>query len=167
MGKLVTLEQAIELCEAWRREGRRVVLTNGCFDLLHVGHVDYLERARALGDALVVGVNDDESVRRLKGPGRPITPAPDRVRVVAALAAVDLVVVFSGDTADELLAALRPDVYAKGGDWSAAGGKRLPELETARRIGAEVRFLPYLEGYATSALIRRICSGLGGAGAGA
>jgi rfaE bifunctional protein nucleotidyltransferase chain/domain len=156
LGKLVTLAEAIEQRAAWRAAGQVVVLTNGCFDLLHLGHVDYLARARALGDALIVGINDDASVRRLKGPGRPLVPAQERAALVAALAAVDLTVIFEADTAIELVQALRPDIYAKGGDWSQPGGKQLPELEAVQAVGAAVHYLPYLPGYSTTALIQRI-----------
>jgi len=158
LGELVTLTEAIERRAAWWAAGRIVVLTNGCFDLLHAGHVDYLARARALGDALIVGVNGDASVRRLKGPGRPLVPAQERATVVAALAAVDLVVIFEADTAIELVQALRPDIYTKGGDWGQPGGQQLPELEAAQAVGAAVHYLPYLPGYSTTALIQRIVS---------
>ncbi len=158
---LVTLPEAMQQRESWREAGRTVVFTNGCFDLLHVGHVDYLTRARALGDALIVGVNDDAGVRRLKGPGRPLVPAIERATLVAALAAVDLVVIFEGDTAIELVLALRPDIYAKGGDWGQPGGRRPPEWEAAQAVGAAVHYLPYLPGYSTTRLIRRILDQMG------
>src|SRR5215468_12345332 len=108
MGALVDLEEAARLAAAWRREGKRVVLANGCFDLLHVGHVRYLQAARGLGDALIVAVNGDASVRRLKGPGRPVMGAEERAELVGALAGVDLVVVFEEDSADRVIDALRP-----------------------------------------------------------
>ncbi len=160
---LVTLPEAMQQRERWREAGHVVVLTNGCFDLLHVGHVEYLTRARALGDALIVGVNDDASVRRLKGPGRPLVPAVERATLVAALAVVDLVVIFAEDTAIGLVRALRPDIYAKGGDWGGPGGRRLPEWEAAQAVGAEVRFLPYLPSHSTTQLIRRILEQMGAA----
>ncbi len=156
MGDVVTLTEAIERREGWRAAGKTVVLTNGCFDLLHVGHIDYLTRARALGDALIVGINGDASVRRLKGPGRPIVPAPERAILVAALAVVDLAIIFEEDTAIELVRTLRPDIYVKGGDWGQPGGKRPPELEAAQQVGASVHYLPYQPGYSTTALIQRI-----------
>ena len=158
---LVTLPEAIQQRERWRESGWTVVLTNGCFDLLHVGHVTYLTQARALGDALIVGVNDDASVRRLKGPGRPLVPAVERATLVAALAAVDLAIIFEGDTASELVRALRPDIYAKGGDWGEPSGRRLPEWEAAQAVGAAVYFLPYLPGHSTSWLIQRILNQMG------
>src|SRR5215813_14288933 len=108
MAPLIDIEDAARLADGWRREGKRVVLANGCFDLLHVGHVRYLQSARALGDALVVAVNGDASVRRLKGPGRPLMDEHERAELVGALAGVDAVVLFDGDRADEVIARLRP-----------------------------------------------------------
>jgi rfaE bifunctional protein nucleotidyltransferase chain/domain len=138
------------------REARvRLVFTNGCFDLLHPGHVAYLEAARGLGDALVVGLNSDASVRRLKGPGRPINPEGDRVAMLAALRAVDAVVVFDEDTPVRLLREVAPAVYVKGGDYRI---EDLPEAEVAREIGAEVRILPFEPGYSTTTLLERIRS---------
>jgi rfaE bifunctional protein nucleotidyltransferase chain/domain len=114
MAAVVSVDEAGRLAAGWRAEGKRLVLANGCFDLLHVGHVRYLQAARALGDALVVGLNSDASVRRLKGPGRPVMPAAERAELLAAVSGVDAVVVFEEDSADALIERLRPDVHAKG-----------------------------------------------------
>jgi glycerol-3-phosphate cytidylyltransferase len=130
-----------------------VVFTNGCFDLLHPGHVSYLRAARSLGDALVVGLNSDTSVKKLKGPSRPIVPERDRAAVLLALESVDAVVVFAEDTPMRLLRELRPNVYAKGGDYRV---EDLPEAEVAVEIGAEVNILPFESGYSTTALIEKI-----------
>ena len=138
---------------AMRERGLRIVLTNGCFDLLHPGHLSYLRRAREQGDALVVGVNADDSVRRLKGPGRPLVADVDRAELLAALEPVDLVVIFGDLRADELLREVRPDVYVKGGDYSP---DTLPEAATAAELGIEVRLLDYLPGYSTTSLLQRI-----------
>ena len=138
-----------------REAGGRIVFTNGCFDLLHPGHVSYLRAARALGDALVVGLNSDASVNRLKGPLRPIVPEEDRAAVLAALESVDAVIIFDEDTPVRLLRELRPAVYVKGGDYRV---EDLPEAEVAAEIGAEVRILPFEPGYSTTALIERIRS---------
>jgi rfaE bifunctional protein nucleotidyltransferase chain/domain len=135
--------------------GRRVVFTNGCFDLLHRGHVRYLEQARALGDLLVVAVNSDASVRRLKGAGRPVVPADQRAEVLAALAAVDLVLVFDERDPGRVIRTLRPDVLVKGGDWPV---DRIVGAEFVRSAGGTVRSLPYVEGASTTALIRRLAS---------
>jgi rfaE bifunctional protein nucleotidyltransferase chain/domain len=133
--RVLDLEGARRAAEAARASGRRVVLANGCFDLLHVGHVRYLEGARALGDLLIVGVNSDAAVRRLKGPGRPLMPASERAEILAALRAVDHVVVFDGDTADGLVALLRPAVHAKGSDYTP---ESVPEREAVRAAGGRV-----------------------------
>ena len=129
------LESVLASVEQHRRAGRRVVFTNGCFDLLHAGHVAYLRQARALGDLLVVGLNSDSSVRRLKGPDRPVIPDVDRARVVAALRSVDQVVLFDEDRPDGLIRALRPDVYAKGGDYDI---ESLPERSVVESSGGQV-----------------------------
>jgi rfaE bifunctional protein nucleotidyltransferase chain/domain len=136
-----------------RAAGARVVFTNGCFDLLHPGHVRTLAAARALGDVLVVGLNDDASVRRLKGPGRPVLRVEERAEVLAALAAVDHVVVFGDDTPRALLAALAPDVLVKGADWAEEDVVGRDEV-LAR--GGRVERLPLVPGVSTSELIRRI-----------
>ena len=130
-----------------------MVFTNGCFDLLHPGHVSYLGAARALGDALVVGLNSDASVKRLKGPERPLVPERDRAAVLVALESVDAVVVFGEDTPVRLLRELKPAVYVKGGDYRT---EDLPEAKVAAEIGAEVRILPFEVGYSTTALIEKI-----------
>lgn len=156
--RVLTLEMAVARVAAWRRAGQRVVLTNGCFDLVHVGHVRYLAAARRLGDALVVALNDDASVTALKGPGRPITPAAERAEILAALRAVDAVVVFAGATAVEVVQCLAPDVYAKGGDYAAAH-RRPPEADAAEALGGEVAFLPYVAGHSTRALAARLRGG--------
>jgi rfaE bifunctional protein nucleotidyltransferase chain/domain len=127
------------------------VATGGCFDLLHAGHVASLRAARRLGDALVVCVNSDESVRRLKGPDRPLIPAVDRCRVLAALEDVDAVVVFDEDTPDAVLRRLRPDIWAKGGDYA---GSELPEAAVLEEWDGQAVVLPYLPGRSTSALVQ-------------
>ncbi len=136
-----------------RARGGRVVFPNGCFDLIHPGHVRYLAAARALGDALVVGLNDDASVRRLKGPGRPVLTAAERAEVLAALAAVDHVILFAQDTPRALIAALRPDVLVKGADWAPAdivGG------DEVRAAGGRVERIDLVPGVSTTELLRRI-----------
>jgi D-beta-D-heptose 7-phosphate kinase / D-beta-D-heptose 1-phosphate adenosyltransferase len=129
------------------------VFTNGCFDILHRGHVTYLSRAKALGDVLVVAVNTDASVRRLKGASRPINPLEDRLEVLAALSCVDHVVAFDADSPVELLRAARPDVYVKGGDYTRA---TLPEAPLVESLGGAVTILEYLEDRSTTGIIQRI-----------
>lgn len=141
-----------------RRHQRQIVLTNGCFDILHRGHITYLEQARRLGDVLVVGVNTDESIRRLKGSGRPINSLADRMRVLAALSCVDHVVFFDEDTPHRLIEAVRPDVFVKGGDYTRA---TLPEAELVERLGGTVKILPFMSDRSTTGIIARICRAYG------
>lgn len=165
-GGVVDLGEARRRVATWRAAGQRVVFTNGHFDLLHLGHVDYLQRARALGDALVVGVNSDASTRALKGSRRPLVPDQERAAILAALACVDLVVVFDALTAEELVQQLMPEIYVKGGDWDPAGNTSIvrpdsrplepPEARIIRAYGGDVHYLPYLAGHSTSALIDTI-----------
>lgn len=135
-----------------------MVLTNGCFDLLHLGHVRYLAAARAFGDVLILALNDDESVRRLKGPHRPLVPLAERAELLAALRSVDAVVPFSEDTAEETVRVLRPDVYVKGGDYAGASGagKPLPEAAIVRAAGGRVEIVSFVEGHSTTDLIATI-----------
>jgi rfaE bifunctional protein nucleotidyltransferase chain/domain len=156
MSPLWTLAEAQAWREELRRAGKSLVLTNGVFDLLHLGHLRYLEAARQLGDALVVAVDSDASVRALgKGADRPIVPAEERAALVAALRCVDAVVIFEGPTATAVVAALQPDVYVKGGDY-ASGQKPLPEAEIVRALGGRVVFMELVPGHSTTALIERI-----------
>ena len=158
-GKLLDRAEAARFAAQYRAEGRTLVMTNGCFDLLHAGHVAYLAAARALGDALLVGLNADATVSELKGPGRPLAGHADRAAVLLALRSVDAVVIFDEPTAGPLLAELRPAIYVKGGDYALAGagsGVVLPEEPAVRAYGGEIRLLPYLEGRSTSALIDAI-----------
>lgn len=151
--KILSREQAVRAVARARRRGERIVFTNGCFDLLHVGHVRSLEQARGLADRLVVAVNSDASVRRLKGPSRPIVRARERAEVLAALACVDWVVIFSESTPLRLIRALRPDVLAKGGDWSLA---TIVGRDDVLSWGGSVRRLREIPGVRTSAIARRI-----------
>ncbi|SCG63545.1 D-glycero-beta-D-manno-heptose 1-phosphate adenylyltransferase [Micromonospora halophytica] len=150
---LVGKEELATIVADHRRAGRAIVFTNGCFDVLHPGHVRYLEQARALGDLLVVAVNSDGSVRRLKGPDRPVNPVEDRIALLAALSCVDHVVVFEEDSPTGLIETVRPDVYVKGGDYPP---EMVPEAPLVRRLGGQVRTLGYVPDRSTSAIIERI-----------
>ncbi|MGH3979373.1 MAG: D-glycero-beta-D-manno-heptose 1-phosphate adenylyltransferase [Pseudonocardiaceae bacterium] len=143
----------ITLVRRHRRQGRRIVFTNGCFDVVHRGHIACLTRAKALGDVLIVAVNTDDSVRRLKGPDRPLNPLDDRLRVLGALSCVDHLVAFNTDSPTELIEAIRPDVYAKGDDYEH---DTLPEAPLVEFLGGEVVLLPYLKDYSTTGVIHRI-----------
>jgi rfaE bifunctional protein nucleotidyltransferase chain/domain/rfaE bifunctional protein kinase chain/domain len=157
-GRVLGRRDLLTVLAEHRAAGHRIVFTNGCFDVLHRGHVAYLREARELGDVLVVALNSDESVRRLKGPERPVNPLTDRAGVVGALAAVDLVTAFEADSPVELLDLVRPDVYAKGGDYTP---DMLPETPVVRAQGGEVRILGYLPDHSTSAIVARTRAGTG------
>ena len=151
--KVMTLEQAVEARLKLAAEGRRLAVTNGCFDLLHRGHAEYLMQARALADALFVLINSDESVRALKGPARPVNQESDRAFLLACLEFVDGVIVFRSSRCDRELAALKPDVYAKGGDYTV---ESLDPSERAALLDArsEIRFIPFVPGYSTTGTLK-------------
>ncbi len=153
---LVTLDELAALVAEAKTRGERIVMTNGCFDILHAGHVSYLEEARSLGDRLVVAINDDDSVRRLKGAPRPLTPLGDRMAVVSGLAAVDWVVPFAEDTPAEVVGRVLPDVLVKGGDYTR---EQIVGADVVERHGGEVRVLAFKRGRSTSALIEAIRRG--------
>lgn len=153
MGEVMTLDEARTLREGLRQTGQQVIFTNGHFDLLHIGHLDYLEKARALGDALFLGVNGDGSSERLKGTGRPIVPAAERARLLAALNPVTAVITFEQDTADELIRAIQPDIYVKGGDYR---DKPLPERPLVEAMGGRIVLIDTLPNHSTTALIAKI-----------
>lgn len=156
--RLLPRESLAARCAEERSAGRRIVFTNGCFDLLHLGHASYLAEARALGDLLVVGVNADAGVRRLKGPDRPLVPERDRALLLLALRSVDLACIFPEDTPLELIRVVRPDILAKGGDYR-------PEEVVGREVveahGGSVRIVPFRPGHSTSRLIERLRDGGG------
>jgi rfaE bifunctional protein nucleotidyltransferase chain/domain/rfaE bifunctional protein kinase chain/domain len=152
-GGLLERRDLLAVIAEHRRRGHRVVFTNGCFDVLHRGHVTYLRQARALGDLLVVALNSDDSVARLKGPERPVNPLADRAGVVGAIECVDLVTSFHQDTPAELIELVRPEVYAKGGDYTP---EMLPETPIVERLGGQVRVLDYLSDHSTTAIVSRI-----------
>jgi len=154
--KIIGLGELSERSKQVRASGKKLVATNGCFDLLHVGHVRYLRAARALGDLLVVGLNGDRSVLELKGKGRPVTSERDRAEILAGLESVDLVTIFPETRATQFIAASHPAIYVKGGDYSP---ETLNDEERAllKEIGAEIRFIPFQAGYSTSLLIDQIC----------
>lgn len=151
--KIRTLDQARKQITAWRTNNDRVVFTNGCFDLLHPGHVQYLAEARDLGHRLVVGLNSDASVKRLKGSSRPIQDESSRALILAGLATVDSVVIFDEDTPLKLIKAILPDILVKGGDWPV---EQIVGSEIVKARGGQVLSLPFAEGYSTTGLIERI-----------
>ena len=151
-----TNESAATRVASWRSAGERIVFTNGVFDLLHRGHVEYLEQAAALGDRLVIGINSDGSVRRLKGAERPLTPQSERAELLQALACVDLVVVFDQDTPERLIQEIAPDVLVKGGDWAV---ERIVGKEFVEARGGQVLNVPLRQGLSTTALLERVRAG--------
>lgn len=158
MGQRVDVGQLEELGAALREGGKKVVFTNGHFDLLHVGHLRYLQSARELGDVLVVGVNDDRVTTARKGPSRPILPEDERAELLAGLGCVDYVMIFHEPTAAACVATLKPDIYVKGGDY-APGGAALPEAAVVQSYGGEVAILPLVEGRSTTDIVRAIRDG--------
>ncbi|MGH7197490.1 MAG: D-glycero-beta-D-manno-heptose 1-phosphate adenylyltransferase [Candidatus Omnitrophota bacterium] len=151
--KLKTLARTVSLLKKEKKKGKKVVFTNGCFDILHVGHIRYLEKARLLGDVLVIGLNSDASVRKLKGAGRPVTRQKDRAEVLGALACVDHLVLFSDPTPERLIRAVRPDLLVKGGDWKK---RDIVGSGFVESYGGKVRSLPYIGGFSTTGLLEKI-----------
>ena len=154
LGRVLGVEELERELARHRRRGQRICFANGHFDLLHVGHLRYLLAARLEGDLLVVGINDDDSVERLKGPGRPVVPAAERAELLAGLAPVDYVVIFQGDTPAPLLERLRPDVHCKGTDYGSP--EKVPEYGVVRAYGGETRLVGDPKDHATSDLIQRV-----------
>ena len=151
--KIKDLATAKDLVLKWKREGKKVVFTNGCFDILHLGHVDYLERARALGNCLVLGLNTDSSVGRFKGPNRPIQDQNSRAHVLASLQFIDLVVFFDEDTPQNLISELLPDILVKGSDYLA---ENIVGADVVKRNGGEVKTIDFVPGYSTTRIIEKI-----------
>lgn len=161
--KIMNAEQAAGQVAQWQSAGKKVVFTNGCFDILHVGHVDYLAKAQGLGDLLVVGVNTDRSVSELKGPERPVNNEQSRLVVLSALASVDLVVLFDDDTPLNLITKLNPDVLTKGGDYDASetdpsSPKYIVGSVEVKKQGGHVATIPFVEGYSTTGIIDKLSS---------
>ena len=154
MGEVLEPSALVERIAALKRAGKRIAFANGHFDMLHVGHLRYLQGARQEGDFLVVGINDDDSVRRLKGPGRPIMPAPERAELVAALQPVDLVFIFSGVSPGALLAELQPDIHCKGPDYGSPEG--VPEYDIVRSYGGTTALVGDPKDHSTTDLIARV-----------
>lgn len=151
--KIRGVDELTEIVAQRKRQGCKIVFTNGCFDLLHVGHVRILQEARRLGDVLVVGLNSDSSVRALKGEGRPIVPENERAEILAAMECTDYVVIFHELTPERLLARLKPDIHVKGGDYV---GKLMPEREIIEGYGGKVVLVPLVSGHSTTRLLARV-----------
>ena len=150
---IIDRENAAQFCEDLRRQGKKIVFTNGCFDIIHAGHVRYLTAAKNFGDVLIIGLNTDESVRRLKGASRPINNQADRAEVLLGLKAVDHVIYFGEQTAENLIAGVKPDIYVKGGDYTL---DTLPEAKIVQSYGGRVEFVKLVAGKSTSNIIKKI-----------
>ena len=153
--KIVSEEQLVSLLSKYRQQDCKIVFTNGCFDILHAGHVRYLAAAKGLGDILIVGLNSDSSVSALKGPSRPVNPEDDRAEVIAGLAAVDFVVIFADATAERLVELIKPDIYVKGGDYTV---DQLPEARIAAAYGGKTMLIPEVPGRSSSNIIKKIAN---------
>lgn len=153
INRVLTKEDAKLLIENLKKEGKKIVFTNGCFDILHVGHLRYLEEAKELGDILIVGINSDASVKRLKGETRPINAELDRAELLAGLKAVDYTVLFTEDTPIQLISYLKPSIHVKGGDYKV---EELPESKTVFSYGGEVKILSLIDGKSTSNVVKKI-----------
>lgn len=151
--KILGLKELSVVLSRLHSRGKRIVFTNGCFDILHAGHVDYLAKARRMGDVLVVGLNSDSSVKKIKGKNRPINNERDRAKVLSSLSFVDYITVFSESTPERLINELRPDILAKGGDWKIGD---IVGSEFVRSYGGKVKRIPFVKGYSTTSLIKRI-----------
>lgn len=156
MGRVIEIEELSRLIEGSRREGSKIVFTNGVFDILHAGHLDYLDRSKKLGDILIVGVNTDQSAKAIKGPDRPFNSEDDRAALLAGLECVDYVTLFSEETPIKLISSLRPELLVKGADYSA---DEVVGKEFLESYGGEVKLIPLKEGFSTSSLIDKIKSG--------
>ncbi len=153
MGQVVELNDLLEIIYGLKSQNKTIVTTNGCFDIIHAGHARYLKQARGLGDVLIVCLNSDESVQRLKGPSRPINHEEDRAEVLSSLYFVDYVVIFREDTPINVLEKIKPDIHVKGGDYTE---ETLPETPVIKKCGGKIQFIPFLEGRSTTGVINKI-----------
>ena len=153
ISKIKDVKNLARTLSALKSRGKRIVFTNGCFDILHVGHVDYLSKAKRLGDILVIGLNSDSSVKKIKGKGRPINRESDRAKVLAALGCVDYVTLFAESTPENIIMKLRPNVLVKGGDWKV---KDIVGGDFVRKNGGKVKNIPFVKGYSTTAVIEKL-----------
>lgn len=153
MGQTVKLDELIDIISNLKKQNKKIVTTNGCFDIIHAGHARYLKQAKELGDILIVCLNSDESVRKLKGPSRPINHEDDRAEVISSLESVNYVVIFGEDTPINVLTRIKPDIHVKGGDYTE---ETLPETEVIKKNGGKICFIPFVEGRSTTNIINKI-----------
>jgi rfaE bifunctional protein nucleotidyltransferase chain/domain len=153
MGKLTATKKLAGILNRLRSKGKKIVFTNGCFDILHVGHVDYLSKAKRLGDVLVIGLNSDSSVRKIKGKHRPVNRQLDRATVLSALSSVDYIAIFGEATPEKLIRCLKPDILVKGGDWKI---DNIVGADFVRSRGGKVKRIPFVKGYSTTSVLRKM-----------
>jgi len=153
MGKVVELNELLNTVSKLKKQNKTIITTNGCFDIIHAGHVRYLKSAKELGDVLIVCLNSDASVQRLKGPTRPLNHQDDRAEVMSALCAIDYVVIFEEDTPIDVLGKIKPDIHVKGGDYTE---ETLPETKIIKQGGGKIQFIPFVEGRSTTNIINKI-----------
>jgi rfaE bifunctional protein nucleotidyltransferase chain/domain len=153
MEKVLNKENIEKILKSIKDDKKSIVLTNGCFDILHIGHARYLSEAKKLGDYLFIGINSDESVKKLKGPGRPINNQNDRAELLGYFSDVDYLIIFNEDTADNIISQIKPDIYVKGGDYTK---ESLPEAKTLDLVGSKIAFISFVDGYSTTKLIEKI-----------
>ncbi len=154
--KILTINRCKEKIQSLQEQGQRVVFTNGCFDVLHVGHLTLLEKSKTFGDILCVGINTDHSVRQLKGPNRPVNNETDRARLLAALSVVDCVTLFDDQTPCDIVATLKPDVHVKGGDYDPEDFENMPEAKVVKKYGGEVKIIPIVKGKSSTNIINNL-----------
>lgn len=155
MGKLLNIKQLEEIVTGLKKQNKKIVTTNGCFDIIHAGHTKYLAQAKSLGDVLIVCLNSDSSVKKLKGESRPLNHEQDRAEVLCALSSVDYAVIFDEQTPAEILSQIKPDIHVKGGDYTE---ETLPEAAVIKSFGGRIEFIPFLEGRSTTNIINKISS---------
>jgi rfaE bifunctional protein nucleotidyltransferase chain/domain len=153
MEKVLNKENFESIIKSIKDNGQTIVLTNGCFDILHIGHARYLKEAKKLGDYLFIGINSDDSVKKLKGPDRPLNNQNDRAELLSYFSDVDYLIIFEEDTADNLITLIKPDIYVKGGDYTK---ESLPESKTLDLVGSNIAFISFVDGYSTTKLIEKI-----------
>lgn len=153
MGQVVNLEELLNIVSELKKQNKIILTTNGCFDIIHAGHVRYLKQAKELGDILIMCLNSDTSVKRLKGPSRPLNHEDDRAEVISSLQAVDYVVIFEEDTPIDILAKIKPNIHVKGGDYTE---DTLPETKVIKEGGGKIQFIPFVEGRSTTNIINKI-----------
>lgn len=153
--KIKTIKSLQQILAKLKNQGKKIVFTNGCFDILHIGHIRYLKKAKSFGDILVIGLNSDSSVKKLKGKNRPVFSQNERAEILSSLEFVDFVIIFNEDTPEKLISKIKPDIHVKGGDYKTDD---LPEAEIVKEYGGKIKIVKFIPGYSTTGLINKICT---------